>query len=453
VKLSFLALRWISLPIKIFGLLLFAGWWKHFHQRCGLLEPLTDVSGTVVRIWIHVPSIGEVDAVDALLKRLIPNESISIAITTEHHASYSVLAEKYSSSVALVTLVPLDFPFFIKRAWGIIKPDLIISVHQAALFELWHYASAKKVPVTLINSSLSTLEFRILAALPIFTRHLVAPFERIYVRSSRDRERFIRLGVSRDKLIVAGNLKSDLQPYPSLAQDERYELLREAGFIDREPQGQEPLVLMGISTWSGEERFLLHVMKDLREQGVDVRLILAPRFPERRMLLKFALRFSKYSVAVHSQRNRAKFGLDTACRATLPSRMTKTTDVYFLDVTGELAKFLQIADVGFVGNSLPSHRKGQNPFESAACGLPIVVGPNTEDFQDEYESLVAAGGCLNGGDRRSTMMEITRLTKDCDLRDQVGFNASNWFGKISSDSIKIVDHIELLLSEISNDRI
>tara|TARA_B100000676_G_scaffold215579_1_gene212083 strand:- start:2896 stop:4248 length:1353 start_codon:yes stop_codon:yes gene_type:complete len=446
VKLSFLALRWISLPIKIFSLLLFAGWWKHFHQRCGLLEPLPDVSGTVMRIWIHVPSIGEVDAVDALLKRLIPNESISIAITTEHHASYSVLAEKYSSSVALVTLVPFDFPFFIKRTWGVIKPDWIISVHQAALFELWHYASIKKVPVTLINSSLSTLEFRILAALPIFTRHLVAPFERIYVRSSRDRERFFRLGVSRDKLIVAGNLKSDMQPYPSLAQDERYELLREAGFIDREPQDQEPLVLMGISTWSGEERFLLHVMKDLREQGVDVRLILAPRFPERRMLLKFALRFSKYSVAVHSQRNRAKFGLDTACRATLPSRMTKTTDVYFLDVTGELVKFLQMADVGFVGNSLPPHRKGQNPFEAAAVGLPIVVGPNSEDFHSDYESLLESGGGLKGEDLMSTRDAIIQLIKKRNVREQIGFEAREWLEKKSADSEVIIRNIEETLS-------
>ncbi len=446
MKLSFLALRWISLPIKIFSLLLFAGWWKHFHQRCGLLEPLPDVSGTVMRIWIHVPSIGEVDAVDALLKRLIPNESISIAITTEHHASYSVLAEKYSSSVALVTLVPFDFPFFIKRTWGVIKPDWIISVHQAALFELWHYASIKKVPVTLINSSLSTLEFRILAALPIFTRHLVAPFERIYVRSSRDRERFFRLGVSRDKLIVAGNLKSDMQPYPSLAQDERYELLREAGFIDREPQDQEPLVLMGISTWSGEERFLLHVMKDLREQGVDVRLILAPRFPERRMLLKFALRFSKYSVAVHSQRNRAKFGLDTACRATLPSRMTKTTDVYFLDVTGELVKFLQMADVGFVGNSLPPHRKGQNPFEAAAVGLPIVVGPNSEDFHSDYESLLESGGGLKGEDLMSTRDAIIQLIKKRNVREQIGFEAREWLEKKSADSEVIIRNIEETLS-------
>tara|TARA_Y100001934_G_scaffold195408_1_gene230437 strand:+ start:10241 stop:11452 length:1212 start_codon:yes stop_codon:yes gene_type:complete len=399
-----------------------------------------------MRIWIHVPSIGEVDAVDALLKRLIPNESISIAITTEHHASYSVLAEKYSSSVALVTLVPFDFPFFIKRTWGVIKPDWIISVHQAALFELWHYASIKKVPVTLINSSLSTLEFRILAALPIFTRHLVAPFERIYVRSSRDRERFFRLGVSRDKLIVAGNLKSDMQPYPSLAQDERYELLREAGFIDREPQDQEPLVLMGISTWSGEERFLLHVMKDLREQGVDVRLILAPRFPERRMLLKFALRFSKYSVAVHSQRNRAKFGLDTACRATLPSRMTKTTDVYFLDVTGELVKFLQMADVGFVGNSLPPHRKGQNPFEAAAVGLPIVVGPNSEDFHSDYESLLESGGGLKGEDLMSTRDAIIQLIKKRNVREQIGFEAREWLEKKSADSEVIIRNIEETLS-------
>lgn len=446
MKLSFLVLRWISLPIKIFSLLLFAGWWKHFHQRCGLLEPLPDVSGTVVRIWIHVPSIGEVDAVDAFLRRLTPNEEINIAITTEHHASYSVLAEKYSSSVALVTLAPFDFPFFIKKAWGIIKPDWIISVHQAALFELWHYASIKKVPVTLINSSLSTLEFRILAALPIFTRHLVAPFERIYVRSSRDHERFIRLGVSMDKLIVAGNLKSDMQPRPSLTQDERYELLLELGFTDREQQDQETLVLIGISTWPGEERFLLHVMKDLREQGIDVRLILAPRFPERRMLLKFALRFSEYSVAFHSQRNGAKCSLDTTCTAILSNRMAKSTDVYFLDVTGELARFLQIADVGFVGNSLPPHLKGQNPFEAAAFGLPIVVGPNSEDFHSDYESLLESGGGLKGEDLMSTRDAIIQLIKKRNIREQIGFEAREWFEKKSADSEVIIRNIEEILS-------
>ena len=451
MKLSFLVLRWISLPIKIFSLLLFAGWWKHLHQRCVSIEPLPDKPGKTVRIWIHVPSIGEVNAVDALLGRLSPNEAISICITTEHFASYSMLVDKYSSSVALVTLAPFDFPFFIKRAWEIIKPDLIISVHQTALFELWHYASAKKVPVTLINASLSTLEFRILGALPIFTRYLVAPFERIYVRSLRDQERFLRLGVLKDNLIIGGNLKSDMQPGPSLTQDERYELLLKTGLFRKEESDQRPLILIGISTWPGEERILLRVMRNMRQQGRDVRLILAPRFPERRLLLKLALRLSKFSVAFHSQNTRVKKNSDTTCRTSPFVQDQQTTDVYFLDVTGELSKVIQIGDVGFVGNSLPPHRKGQNPFESAACGLPIVVGPNTEDFQDEYESLVAAGGCLNGRDRCSTMMEITRLTKDCDLRDQVGCNASNWFGKNSSDSIRIVDHIELLLSEMLDD--
>ena len=111
-------------------------------------------------------------------------------------------------------------------------------------------------------------------------------------------------------------------------------------------------------------------MKDLREQGVDARLILAPRFPERRMLLKFALRFSEYTVVFHSQRNEAKCSLDAACTASLSDRMAKSTDVYFLDVTGELARFLQIADVGFVGNSLPPHCKGQNPLRPPLLGYP-----------------------------------------------------------------------------------
>ena len=115
-------------------------------------------------------------------------------------------------------------------------------------------------------------------------------------------------------------------------------------------------------------------------------------------------------------------------------------------MTGELARFLQIADVGFVGNSLLPHRKGQNPFEAAAVGLPIVVGPNSEDFHGDYESLLESGGGLKGEDLMSTRDAIIQLIKKRNVREQIGFEAREWFERKSADSEVIIRNIEEILS-------
>jgi 3-deoxy-D-manno-octulosonic-acid transferase len=453
MELGFRLLRWASLPFKIASLILFTDWWKKLPQRFGLIHALPPRRDQKPRLWVHVPSIGEVNAVDGLLSELIRESNFVIAITTEHFSSYSKLVAEYSNQIDLIVLAPFDLPKFIDRTWRVIEPDLIVSVHQTAWFELWRHAVMRNVPVILINASLSNLEFRLLRIFQPLARFFVASFERIYARNVRDKERFLQLGVPSDRVTVVGNLKGDMKLSPRLNERKREALLREVGFLkDRDKcVAKRPIVLIGISTWPGEEKVLLRIMNSLRKEGIDVRLILAPRFPERRMGLKLAIRMSHYNVVFHSRLTRltknSGSGLQIASLDSPKDHRSGNTDIFFLDVTGELMKFLQIGDIGFVGNSLPPHSKGQNPFECAICELPFVVGPNTEDFSGEYKSLVETGGCLKGEDRHSTMMEIERLIKDSDLRHKVGLNALKWFNDNSADSSRIVEYIDAHLSK------
>src|SRR5947208_11868062 len=55
--------------------------------------------------------------------------------------------------------------------------------------------------------------------------------------------------------------------------------------------------------------------------------------------------------------------------------------VLLLDSIGELASLYALATIAFVGGSLV-RRGGHNILEPAHFGVPIVVGPHTENFRD-----------------------------------------------------------------------
>ena len=55
---------------------------------------------------------------------------------------------------------------------------------------------------------------------------------------------------------------------------------------------------------------------------------------------------------------------------------------------------LQAADFAFMGKSLPPHHGGQNPIEPVALSLPLVMGPNHQNFRETCSELVTQKALL-----------------------------------------------------------
>ena len=108
------------------------------------------------------------------------------------------------------------------------------------------------------------------------------------------------------------------------------------------------LVLLGASTWAGEEVALITALKSAREKGLAVTLLLVPRHAERREELRLLLE---------------KSGLEHHFRT--QGEASKVVDVVVGDTTGELRRLTQLADVVFTGKSLAPHDGGQTPVEAA----------------------------------------------------------------------------------------
>jgi 3-deoxy-D-manno-octulosonic-acid transferase len=188
------------------------------------------------------------------------------------------------------------------------------------------------------------------------------------------------------------------------------------------------LVLMGSSTWPGEEAALLETLRTARAAGVAARLLLVPRHAERRGEIVPLLERS---------------GLAWHLRTSGPA--PRPVDVCLADTTGEMVRLLQIADVVFIGRSLPPNDGGQTPVEAAALGRAMLFGPRMTNFRSIAQALVEFGAATVVADPAALTRESIRLLEDPAERERVGQVALAWHGR----SRGAIDRTVAVLQELT----
>ena len=95
--------------------------------------------------------------------------------------------------------------------------------------------------------------------------------------------------------------------------------------------------------------------------------------------------------------------------------------VFLLDSIGELASMYALATLAFVGGSL-STRGGHNILEAAQHGVPILVGPHTENFRDMVNLFRDAGALKVVGPAELPLVTMELLADDTE-REHMGARA------------------------------
>src|SRR5207247_1380680 len=135
-------------------------------------------------------------------------------------------------------------------------------------------ASARRIPVILVNGRLSTDSFAGYRRIRPFFRRALAAFTLCAMQTDRDVERMIQLGVEPQRVVRTGNLKYDQVAASGAAT---------AGLISRQDlrlaEGEE-LFVAG-STHSCEEEAVLDCYRRLLDVAPALILVLAPRHIER----------------------------------------------------------------------------------------------------------------------------------------------------------------------------
>jgi len=427
-RLLFLPALFCSLPYYVWRMLRRGGYRHDFHHRFGLIDrPPPKPPGTR-RLWIQAVSVGEAQALAPLLAQLRDSTGAEVVLTTTTSTAYHLIRERHARDVLKTGIFPLDFWPFSRNAWRRLDPDLAVLMES----ELWpeHLAQARTrgVPVALVNARMSDRSFRRYQRFPWLARWLFRHLRLILCATPSDLERFLALGADPARTQLTGSLKFDV-PVPQLLDPAQRAALRaELGFVS-DPQLETPLILLGSSTWPGEEALLLDTLHAALAAGLDARLLLVPRHAERRREIIALL--EKQSLPWHAR--------STAPQAPQPVM------IYLADTTGELARLTQIADLAFVGKSLPPNDGGQTPIEAAALGIPLVYGPRMSNFKDICRRLEESRAALRAADAPATQAALLSLLQDPARRAHLSAAARAWHTASQGATRRTADALAELL--------
>lgn len=421
-RLLFPLVLLISSPYYLLHMRRRRGYGENFAHRFGSGEPLPPLTAGRRRIWLQAVSVGELLAIGPVLDRLTDEPGVELYLTTTTSTGYRLAQERYASKVVALEYFPLDWSVFSARAWRRVNPDLVILTEGERWPEHLAQARARKVPVMCINARISDRSYRRMLGVRPFLGPLFAGIARLLPASEFDARRFLELGFAPERIAITGNLKLDVE-ITLLSPAERSDLRKSLGLGATDP------VLLGSSTWPGEEQALLDAWRRLRDEGHPCRLLLVPRHAERRDEVAALL---EQAGVRHHFRSRGHAPGDV--------------DVAVGDTTGELRAFTQLAEVVFVGKSLPPHHEGQTPVEAAALGKAIVFGPRLTNFRAIAGELLAAGAARSVESAIELDEVLGELMRAPATRGAMGEAAQTWQRRNQG---ALARTISLIRSEIS----
>lgn len=371
------------------------------------------------RIWIQAVSVGEVSSISKLLQLLFEDEQFEIILSGTTSTGLKTAGQKYGERLKAHGPFPLDWFPFSQKAWDKIQPDLVVMVDSELWPEHFHQAQKRGIPIIIINARLSDRSFARLGKLKWLHSLLLPNNLQVITASERQAKRWKSLGLNEDKISISGNLKIDAVDLSVAGITNRATLIKEFGFE------QESIVIAGISTWPGEERLLIEITQGLRLENLDVRLLLVPRHAERRNEVIKTLQTCELPNHVRSHGHSAPMG----------------NIVYLGDTTGELSQLIKVADLGFMGKTLPPNRGGQNPIEPIALQIPLIVGPHFQNFHETCSDMFLHGAALGCKTKADIINEIRQLVQNPTKRTEVKNNAQKWMLGQGSPSVFTFDTI------------
>lgn len=375
IILPFWLIAGIFKPKLVFGFKEKLGFYKTI-EACGLGH--CGESKTVV---FYAVSVGEVTAVENLIKKTRETfPQLEIILLTGTKTGQEIAHKKLGEVCDFITYFPFDIPFCVNNMLNKFNPDAIFVMET----ELWpnfaHITNKRKIPLYIINARISDRTFNSYKKLKFFFAPILRKYAGIFPQSKQDCDKFISLGAKPETTKIMGNLKFDIKK-PDVS---------ELNF--EKPQGVK-IILAG-STHTGEEEIILDVFNELKKENSDLKLIVAPRHPERNKEVFDLMQKRGFDCAKRSDETDScvPFSEKPSCPlAFLPSCL-------LLDTMGELGKFYSTCDIAFLGGSFPYKGGdnfggkgvgGHNPLEATIFNKPVVSGSSIHNFKDIYAILTS----------------------------------------------------------------
>lgn len=348
-------------------------------------------------IWFHAASLGEVNSIKTLLTKFTNGHQNAHIVLTTLTTTGMQEAQKIEGITALYA--PLDSACVLRRFFKSLHPKALFIVDTELWPNMLDAAHSHKIPITIINARMMESSCEAYSHMPDLVNDLLAAkLDRVLCISKDDAKRFKRIGVQDDKILISGNIKYDLT-----LNEQMFGISH--AFRKKNLSGP---VLGAISTHDTEEVMMLEAFTELKKTFQDLSLVLVPRH--------------KSGVELAEKWLKEK-GLPYSLRADRDSAMENFQGQVLLGATmGEIESYFGLCDLVFMGGSFVEIG-GHNPLEPAYFSLPVITGPNYQNFKEPFDKLIETQGAFVAQNSKSFCSLVTNLFYDSEKLKTAGINA------------------------------
>jgi len=380
-------------------------------------------------IWMHGASVGEISAASTLvetIRKIYPNYQLVFSTITK---TGNTQAKRIAREDEAVFYFPFDLRFSAKSFLKAIKPNLFIALET----ELWpnfiDECSLCSIPIILVNGRISDKAFKRYLLAGGFLKKILGKINLFCMQDDSHKDKIIKLGASKDKVFVTGNMKFDVTIDNNRFSSEKLKIIS-----DYLSDSKKRLIIAG-STHPTEETKILDVFKRVKGEFNDLFLFIAPRHIERTEHVKTEVAGYNFSSALYSQLT--------------PDAISKS-DIVILDTIGELRYLYELSSVVVMGGSFISHG-GQNPIEAAYFSKPVIFGPHMENFKHISNIFLDHKAAIQVKDTEQLLKEIKVLLNNPDNVKVLGERAREVVDKNRGASSQIASFLKPYLNSATKE--
>ncbi len=299
------------------------------------------------RIWVHVASLGEFEQGRPIIEAIRQKHPDYLIILSFFSPSGYEIRKNYKET-AYVCYLPLDTHENAFRFLHILNPAAAIFVK----YEFWHnYLTGLEhwgIPVFLVAAKFRQNQI-FFKPWGRFFRNMLHVFEHIMVQDNSSANLLRKAGINR--VTITGDSRVDRVMEIASSPDSFPE-------VEKFKNGA-PVIVFG-SSWAADEEVFCKWINEKLTPGWKV--ILAPHEVKGDNINKLQKAIDLPSIR-YSQ---------------LPTKTS--SNVLIIDNVGMLAHLYQFGDIAYVGGGFG--KSIHNILEPAAFGLPTIIGPNYQKFEE-----------------------------------------------------------------------
>lgn len=302
-------------------------------------------------IWIHSASLGEFEQARPLIEALKQkNPELKIVLTFFSPSGYEI--RKNYPLADFVYYLPEDSTSNARQLISLIKPKIAVFIKYEYWYNYMNELNNSSIPLIFISGIFRANQpfFRFYGGW--FLNHLKHA-SHFFVQNRESVELLNKVGIT--NVSKSGDTRFD-RVVDIATQVSANNILEKF-------KNNQTLFLAG-SSWLPDET----LVKGLHETQLDLKIVLAPHQIDENHLLKIEKLFTqsiRYSAASGEE--------------------IQDFRVLIIDNMGMLSSLYQYADIAMIGGGFGVGI--HNTLEAATFGMPIIIGPNYQKFQEAKDLL------------------------------------------------------------------